>query len=63
MMMGQIQGPDLLLFLNVVDPVQEQQGDWLRKVRFVYAVRQKCRELNQSHLDISVNERMVRFKG
>ena len=54
----------LLAFFHVVDPGQEVEGDRLRKVRYTYeAIRQKCRELYQPSQNVSVDERMIRFKG
>ena len=54
----------LLPFFHLVDPGQEVEGDRLRKVRYTYeAIRQKCRELYQPSQNVSVDERMIRFKG
>ena len=54
----------LMAFLKVVDNTNEEQGDRLRKVRFLYDhMRTSCRTLFTPSQYIAVDERMVRCKG
>ena len=54
----------LLGMIHVSDPSTDQPGDRLCKIRPLIAhMKQKCKELYQCKVNVSVDERMVKSKG